>query len=65
MSTLTHTFDVRTGRPLDGEVEAISSLSDSELEREMTIAALASRRADRFEALLAEHRRRSPDARES
>ncbi len=60
MSTLTHTFDARTGRPLDGKIEAISSLSDRELEREMTIAALTSKRADRFEALLAEHRRRRP-----
>ena len=51
-------LDVRTGRPYDGETEAIETLTDSELEREITIAALASRRIRRYDALLKERQRR-------
>ena len=58
MSTIAHTIDVRTGRPLAGEREAIESLTDVELEREVTIAALEHARVRRFELLLAERRRR-------
>jgi hypothetical protein len=36
----------------------IASLTDEELERELTIAALSSRRTARYEALLAERLRR-------
>jgi hypothetical protein len=51
-------FDQRTGRPLEGAVEAVETLTDTELEREVTIAALATRRSRRFDALLEERRRR-------
>jgi hypothetical protein len=52
-------FDPRTGRPLDREGEATKSLSDPELERELTLAAMdPRRRAARLAALLAERRRR-------
>jgi hypothetical protein len=53
--------DERTGRPLDEEGrEAIESLSDEELEAELTIAAATpnGRRRRRYEALLAEKKRR-------
>jgi hypothetical protein len=53
--------DERTGRPLDEEGrEAIESLSDEELEAELTIAAAPpnGRRRTRYEALLAEKKRR-------
>ncbi len=60
MNTLTHDHtDARTGRPLDGEHEAVESLTDEELEREITIAALDSKRSCRFDALFAERRRRA------
>jgi hypothetical protein len=36
----------------------IASLTDEELERELTIAALSTRRSGQYEALLAERRRR-------
>lgn len=59
MQTLPHDHtDARTGRPLDGELEAVESLTDDELEREITIAALDSKRGARFDALYAERRRR-------
>lgn len=59
MRSHTHTvFDQRTGRPLEGAVEAVETLTDTELEREVTIAALATRRSGRFDALLEERRRR-------
>ncbi len=58
MTTLSHAHDVRTGRPLDGSREAVETLTDWELEREMTIAALTSQRSYRFESLLVERRRR-------
>jgi hypothetical protein len=61
MTTLAHTVDNRTGRPLVGGHEAIESLSDADLEREITIAALEHVRVRRFEALLAERRRRLSD----
>jgi hypothetical protein len=51
-------FDAQTGRPLEGEVEAVETLTNAELEREITIAALATWRSHRFETLLAERRRR-------
>ena len=62
MTSHPHTvFDQRTGRPLEGAVEAVETLTDSELEREVTIAALATRRSGRFDALLEERRyRRRP-----
>lgn len=59
MRTLAHDHaDARTGRPLDGELEAVESLTDLELEREITIAALDSKRNARFDALYDERRRR-------
>lgn len=59
MTPHTHVvFDQRTGRPLEGAVEAVETLTDTELEREVTIAALATRRSSRFAALLEERRRR-------
>ena len=51
-------LDPRTGRPLHGDAEAVAALSDRELQRELTIAALTSSRNDRFERLLAERQRR-------
>jgi hypothetical protein len=53
--------DERTGRPLDEQGrEAIESLSDEELEAELTIAAAPpnGRRRSRYEALLREKARR-------
>ena len=54
-------FDPRTGRPLDDD-EAVGSLTDAELERELTVAASAPdrRRYARYRLLLIEyeHRRR-------
>lgn len=52
--------DPRTGRPLDGAHEALETLSERDLQRELTIAALASSRHDRFQRLLAERERRRP-----
>ncbi len=51
-------FDAHTGRPLDDDVEAVETLTDVELEREITLAALHTRRSLRFDALLSERRRR-------
>jgi hypothetical protein len=55
-------LDERTGRPLDLDGEAVGSLTDEELERELTIAAWAPdrRRDARYRLLLNEydHRRR-------
>jgi len=56
-------FDARNGRPLDDDVEAVETLTDVELEREVTLAALHTRRSDRFDALLRERRRRRHPAR--
>ena len=59
MTLQAHTvFDARTGRPLEGDVEAVETLTDVELEREITLAALTSQRSQRFDALLSERRRR-------
>ena len=59
MTLQAHTeFDARTGRPLEGDVEAVETLTDVELEREITLAALTSQRSNRFDALLSERRRR-------
>jgi hypothetical protein len=59
MTLQAHTeFDARTGRPLEGDVEAVETLTDTELEREITLAALTSRRSERFDDLLSERRRR-------
>jgi hypothetical protein len=59
MTAQAHTvFDARTGRPLEGEAEAVETLTDVELEREITIAALATPRSRRFDALFTERRRR-------
>ncbi len=65
MSTLEspiHLSDPRTGRPLDPVGEALMSLSDLELEREITIAAMEPRRrGERLDTLIKERqRRRSP-----
>jgi hypothetical protein len=54
MSTMAHPTDPRTGRPLD----SVGTLTDAELEQELTIAALTSKRTTRFETLLAERGRR-------
>jgi len=54
--------DERTGRPLDEEGhEAIASLTDEELEAELTIAAAPPNglRRQRYEALLREKARRA------
>jgi hypothetical protein len=52
--------DARTGRPRVGPFEAVASLTDSELEEELLIAANASERQpeDRYYRLLREHERR-------
>jgi len=55
VTTSAYELDPRTGRPL----KQMKSLSDEELEREITIAALSTRRLRRYEELLAERRRRS------
>ena len=54
--------DTLTGRPLDKEGhEAIESLTDEELEAELTVAASTPNglRRDRYDALLAERKRRA------
>jgi len=52
-------YDARTGRPLTDGRDRIDSLSDEELEVEMTIAAYEPRRrGTRLEALLLERARR-------
>jgi hypothetical protein len=43
-------FDTVTGRPLHGEVEAVETLTDPELQAELTIASLHPRE-QRFERL--------------
>lgn len=53
-----HGTDPKTGRPLDADGEAISSLNGEELERELTIAAIEHARQDRFQRLLDERCRR-------
>jgi hypothetical protein len=59
MTLQAHTvFDARNGRPLEGEAEAVETLTDAELESETTLAALTSRRSRRFDELLSERRRR-------
>jgi hypothetical protein len=50
--------DYMRGRMLDDDAEAIAVLSAAELERELTIAALSRHRRRRFDALLAERKRR-------
>jgi hypothetical protein len=55
--------DPGTGRPLHEGVEAVETLSETELQRELTIAALSSSRHARFERLLAEWHRRRPQPR--
>jgi hypothetical protein len=52
--------DPRTGRPLAGGREAIESLSDEDLELELTIAASAPDhlKSERYAALLNEKKRR-------
>jgi hypothetical protein len=63
-ATQAHTvFDARTGRPLDDDVEAVETLTMVELEREITLAALHTRRSHRFDALFSERRRRRRTAR--
>jgi hypothetical protein len=37
---MTTIYDERTGRPMDGAAEALETLSDQELESELTIASL-------------------------
>jgi hypothetical protein len=56
MSTMSHVpyVDPRTGQPL----KKFALLTDHELERELVIAALSARRSHRYDALLAERRRR-------
>ena len=55
-----HEFDETSGRPLDHGRDAIESLSEGELEEELTIAAYAPGRLRfaRYQRLLDEHRRR-------
>ena len=55
-----HDFDQRSGRPLDDGREAVETLSDGELEEELTVAAYAPGRMRfaRYERLLDERRRR-------
>ena len=48
----TTAYDQRTGRPLDGQTEAVETLTDGELGAELTIAALYPvGRARRYERL--------------
>ena len=51
-----HPRDARTGRPLDEVGYAIETLTDAELQEELTVAAVAPDhlRLDRFETLLQE-----------
>ena len=58
MTNRLHPIDPKTGRPLDGDAEAIDSLSAEELERELTLAAIEHARDYRFQRLLTERRRR-------
>jgi hypothetical protein len=52
-------FDDRTGRPVSDGREAVESLTDDELEAEVTIAAAEPRRrAQRLDVLLLERTRR-------
>jgi hypothetical protein len=53
-------YDARTGRPLDGEREAVETLTDTELDTELLIAAVATGRLrlDRFATLRHELLRR-------
>jgi hypothetical protein len=55
-----HDVDERSGRPLDHGHEAVETLSDGELERELTVAAYAPgrMRIARYRRLLDERRRR-------
>jgi hypothetical protein len=54
-----HDFDQRNGRPIAGGREVVESLTDDELEAEVTIAvAEPRRRAIRLDALLLERARR-------
>jgi hypothetical protein len=55
MTASAYELDPRTGRPL----KRTRLLTDRELEREITIAALSTRRLRRYELLLAERRRRA------
>jgi len=52
--------DQRNGRPLDRGREAVRSLTEDELEEELTVAAYAPGllRLDRYQRLLSERRRR-------
>ena len=52
--------DARSGRPLDGGGEAFETLSDDELEEELTVAAYAPGllRINRYQRLLGERQRR-------
>jgi hypothetical protein len=54
------TYDIRTGRPLEGEREAVHTLTDAELEIELLIAASAPgrMRVRRLATLRAEQARR-------
>jgi len=60
MTITEHLPDPRTGRPLEPRSgrEAVATLSDLELEREITLAALSSGRSKRYDELLSERRRR-------
>jgi hypothetical protein len=52
-------YDNRTGRPLIDGCDRIDALTDSELEAELTIAAMEpNRRARRLDALLLEQAKR-------
>ena len=55
-----HRFDERSGRPLDAGHDAVETLSEGELEAELTIAAYAPGhlRWDRYQRLLDERKRR-------
>ena len=55
-----HEIDVHTGRPLDHGHDAVETLTEDELEEELTIAAYAPGRwrLQRFQELLDERRRR-------
>jgi hypothetical protein len=57
---MTREYDGRTGRPLEGEQEALRTLSDDELEVELLIAAAAPgrMRLERLTRLRAERARR-------
>lgn len=65
LHTVSRMYDIRTGRPLEGERDAVETLTDKELEAELLIAAAAPgrMRVRRLAILRAEQARRRFNAR--